>query len=330
MVYFGFQLLRTVSVVIIAVVLSLFFASVLWAPVRWLMDRAGWPPALASLTALLASFLVLTGIGFLVFPSIASSFETLGTDVVIAWESFSEWLTTGPLGLSQGQIDGFVDSVVDQAQAIRGASLLGGAAAVAEFLAGVALAIVVTFFVLKDGRRMANKLIERVPERRSDEFAVGMRVGWKTMFSYMRGIAIAGLVDAVLIGIGLWIVGVPLILPLSILVFFGAFFPLVGAFISGLLAVAVAFVNGGLTEALIVLTIVVIVQQVEGDVVLPVVFGQTLRLHPLVVLLGIAVGGFAFGLLGAFLAIPLIAVAVSVHEALHDNHDTSYWGLIRG
>jgi predicted PurR-regulated permease PerM len=138
------------------------------------------------------------------------------------------------------------------------------------------------------------------------------------------------LVDSVVIGIGLWIVGVPLILPLSILVFFGAFFPLVGAFSSGLLAVAVAFVNGGLVDALIVLAIVVVVQQVEGDVVLPIVFGQTLRLHPLVVLLGIAAGGFAFGLLGAFLAIPLIAVAVSVHEALYDNHDTSYWGLIRG
>jgi putative heme transporter len=329
-IFYSFQLLRTISVVIIAVVISLFFASVLWAPVRWLIDRAGWPPMIASLAALAGSFLLVSGLGFLVVPSIASSFESLGTDVVRAWESLTEWLITGPLGLSQGQIDGFVDSVIEQAQAIRGESLLGGAAAVAEFITGVFLAIIVTFFLLKDGRPMANKLTERLPDRRSNDFAVGLRVGWKTLSSYMRGIAIVGLVDAAVIGIGLWIVGVPLILPLSILVFFGAFFPLVGAFTSGLLAVAVAFVNGGLVDALIVLAIVIVVQQVEGDVVLPIVFGQTLRLHPLVVLLGIAAGGFAFGLLGAFLSVPLIAVVVSVHEALNDHHDRSYWSLIRG
>ena len=98
-------------------------------------------------------------------------------------------------------------------------------------------------------------------------------------------------------------------LPLAILVFLGAYIPLVGAFVSGLLAVAVTFVNGGLGSALIVLVVVIAVQQFEGDVIMPIVFGQTLKLHPLVILLGIAVGGLAFGLFGAFLSVPLIAVA---------------------
>lgn len=329
-IYFGFQVLRSVSVVIIAVVISLFLASVLWAPVRWLIDRANWPPIIASLTAMLAALLALTGLMFFVVPSIASNFDNLSGDVVRAWESLTDWLITGPLGLSQSQVDGFVESLVGQLQSIRGESVLGGATAVAEFFSGIFLALIVTFFVLKDGRRMAKKFIARLPEKRSDEFAIGLRVGWRTLTEYMRGIALVGLFDATVIAIGLWIVGVPLVLPLAILVFFGAFFPLVGAFASGLFAVAVAFVNGGWVDGVIVLAIVVVVQQVEGDVVLPVVFGQTMRLHPLVILLGIAAGGFAFGLLGAFLAIPLIAVAVSVHEALHDNHDTSYWGLIRG
>lgn len=329
-VFYSFQVLRSISVVIIAVVISLFLASVLWTPVRWLIDIASWPPMVASLTAMAGSFLVFAGIVLLVVPSIASSFESLASDVSAAWDGLTGWLTTGPLGLTQSQVDGFVDTVVEQLQAVRGESLLGGAAAVAEFVSGVFLAVIVTFFVLKDGRTVANKLIARLPERRSADFAVGLRVGWKTLSTYMRGIAIVGLVDATVIGIGLWIVGVPLVLPLSILVFFGAFFPLVGAFTSGLFAVAVAFVNGGWVEAMIVLAIVVVVQQVEGDVVLPVVFGQTLRLHPLTILLGIAAGGFAFGLLGAFLAVPLIAVVVSVHEALNDDHATSYWSLIRG
>lgn len=329
-IYFGFQVLQSVSVVMIAVVISLFLASVLWAPVKWLIDSANWPPMIASLTAIVGAVAVLTGLMFFVVPSIASNFGNLSDDVVRAWEGLTGWLTTGPLGLSESQVDGFVDSLVEQVQSIRGESVLGGATAIAEFFSGIFLAVIVTFFVLKDGRPMAKKFISRLPERRSDDFAVAIRVGWRTLTEYMRGIALVGLFDATVIAIGLWIVGVPLILPLAILVFFGAFFPLVGAFASGLFAVAVAFVNGGWVDGVIVLAIVVVVQQVEGDVVLPVVFGQTMRLHPLVILLGIAAGGFAFGLLGAFLAIPLIAVAVSVHEALHDNHDTSYWGLIRG
>lgn len=329
-IYFGFEVLRSVKVVIIAVVISLFLASVLWAPVKWLIDSANWPPTVASLTAMLVALAALTGLMSFVVPSIASNFDNLSNDVVRAWESLTEWLITGPLGLTQSQVDGFVESVLDQLQSIRGESVLGGAAAVAEFFSGVFLAVIVTFFILKDGRPMAKKFIARLPEHRANDFAVAIKVGWRTLTDYMRGIALVGLFDATVIAIGLWIVGVPLILPLAILVFFGAFFPLVGAFASGLFAVAVAFVNGGWVDGFIVLVIVVVVQQVEGDVVLPLVFGQRMQLHPLVILLGIAAGGFAFGLLGAFLAIPLMAVVVSVHEALNDNHDTSYWGLIRG
>jgi predicted PurR-regulated permease PerM len=146
----------------------------------------------------------------------------------------------------------------------------------------------------------------------------------------MGGVAIIGLFDASLIAIALWIVGAPLVIPLAVIVFFGAFIPLVGAFLSGLLAVAVAFVNGGLADGLIILAVVVGVQQFEGDVIMPLVFGQALRLHPLVVLLGVAAGGIAFGLFGAFLAVPLIAVAVAIHEAISDDPNTDLISLARG
>ena len=133
-----------------------------------------------------------------------------------------------------------------------------------------------------------------------------------------------GVVDATAIAIGLLIVGVPLVLPLAILVFLGAFFPLVGAFLSGLVAVAVALVNGGWTDALIVFAIVLGVQQLEGDIVMPLVFGRTMQLHPLVVLLVIAVGGVAFGIPGAFLAVPITAVVVAVDDELSPEKDTSF------
>ncbi len=146
----------------------------------------------------------------------------------------------------------------------------------------------------------------------------------------MGGIAIVGLFYALLIGLALWLVGAPLVFPLAVLVFFGAYIPLVGAFVSGLLAVAVAFVSGGLTDALIILVVVVVVQQIEGDVLMPLVFGQTLRLHPLVVLPGVTAGGFAFGLFGAFLAVPLIAVVVAIHEALAEDPESGMPSLARG
>ncbi len=145
----------------------------------------------------------------------------------------------------------------------------------------------------------------------------------------MRGLATVGLVDAILIGIGLAILGTPLALPLAVLVFIGGFFPIVGAFVSGLVAVAVSFVNGGPTDALIVLAIVVGVQQLEGNVLYPIIFKRALELHPLVILLAIAVGGVAFGIVGAFLAVPLTAVAVAVGQATADDPDNNLISLLQ-
>ena len=185
-----------------------------------------------------------------------------------------------------------------------GPGIVTGAFLVVEVVTGAVLAIIVTFFVLKDGDRVAVRLRERLAPATADRVMRGGRVAWETMSRYIKGLAVVGLVDATAIAIGLLLVGVPLVVPLAILVFLGAFFPLVGAFVSGLVAVAVALVNGGPTDALIVLAIVVGVQQLEGDVILPLIFGRTMQLHPLVILLAVAVGGVGFGLMGAFLSVP--------------------------
>lgn len=329
-VFWSFRILSSVSVVVIAGVIALFLASVLWVPVRWLIDQANWPSMLAVLTVMIAALGVLIGLIAFAVPSIAGSFDELSTDVASAWDSLRSWLVNGPLSLSQQQIDGSLDSITEIAmEAIRG-SAFGGATVVAEFFAGIFLIVMVTFFVLKDGRVIVHKLLDLMPEEKSQKTETGLRIGWKTLSRYMGGIAVVGLVDATAIAIGLLIVGVPLTLPLAILVFFGAFFPLVGAFLSGLLAVAVAFVNGGVGDGLIVLAIVVLVQQLEGDVVLPLVFGKTLELHPLVVLLAVTAGGLAFGLLGAFLAVPLIAVVISMSEAMAGDDEVRYLSIARG
>ena len=290
----------------------------------------GWKPALASLTTLVAAALVLIGLIVFVVPQVAASFETLSQDLSETWGSLQEWLINGPLGLTQAEIDAYTERVTEWLQSIGGENLLGGATAVLEFVTGAFLVIVITFFLLKDGKTLLRKTIDRTPEDAGQKLAVSARVARDSLAQYMVGIALVGLFDAVLIGIALWIVGAPLVFPLALLVFFGAFIPLIGAFVSGLFAVAVTFVNVGPVQALIILGVVIVVQQFEGDVIMPLVFGSRLRLHPLVVLLAVTAGGLAFGLAGAFLAVPLIAVAVSIHEEISVAPEASYLSLARG
>lgn len=328
-VYFGFQALKIVSVVILAAVFALFPASLLWGPVRAL-KRRGWRPLLATWTVMLGALIVLGGVGALVFPALFNGLGELTEDLGDAYDNLLVWLVDGPLGLSEAEVATYTDSLAEQfgeQASTVAAGLLSGAGIALEVVAGIILAFIVTFFVLKDGDQLVAKLVDRVSPERADRISRGGRVAWRTLNRYVKGLSLVGLVNGLAIGIGLLIMGVPLVVPLSLLVFFGAFFPVVGAFISGLFAVAVALVNQGPTEALIVLGIVVAVQQLEGDVILPLVFGKTMRLHPLVILLAIAVGGVGFGLVGAFLAVPIAAVIVSVSNELSEDPDGSIASL---
>ncbi len=328
-VFFGFRVLTTISVVVLSVIMALFLAAVLWRPSNWLRGR-GLPPALASLLTLAGAVAVIVGVVTLIVPQVADNFDTLSSDVGELVTSIREWLINGPLRLTEAEIDTYWENVTQWLQGAGGQSIVGGAAAVLEGVTGIFLAVIVTFFLLKDGRRLVDGLERRLSDETARKVEKGFIVGRRALAQYMGGIALIGLFDATLIAIALLIVGVPLVIPLAVIVFFGAFIPLVGAFVSGLLAVAVAFVNGGLTDGLIILAVIVAVQQFEGDVIMPLVFGQTLRLHPLVILLGVAVGGLAFGLFGAFLAIPLVAVAVVINEAVAEDPEAGLLSLARG
>lgn len=329
-VFFAFQGIKRVSAVVIAVVLALFLASVLWGPVQWLVDRAGWPPLVSTLAVFVVALALLASLVFFTVPPIVASFGDLSEDLSSAVESLREWLVTGPLGLSEVQVESFRDVVAERVTNMGGTSLLGGATLVVEFVTGFFLAMIVTFFILKDGRPLVAMLLERLTDRHADDVNRGLQTAFGTLSRYMGGMALVGLFDAVVIGLGLLVVGVPLVLPLSILVFFGAFFPLVGAFVSGLFAVAVAFVNGGAVDGLIILGLITVVQQFEGDVILPLVFKQHMRLHPVVVVLAVSVGGIAFGIIGAFLAVPLIAVVIALREELGADGEQSLLTIARG
>jgi putative heme transporter len=201
---------------------------------------------------------------------------------------------------------------------------------VVDFLTAVVLMIVIVFFVLKDGGRLWRGVADLLPGRyRSTVDEAAGRIWW-TLGAYFRGQLLVALVDAIFIGLGLWLLGVPLALPLAVLVFFGGLFPIVGAFVTGLLAVLVALASEGLTTALLVLGLVVLVQQAESNLLEPLILSKVIALHPLVIILSITAGVLSFGILGAFLAVPFAAGVARVIDMARGRTPTAGPGSDRG
>ena len=177
-----------------------------------------------------------------------------------------------------------------------------------EVVTGTLIALLLTFFLLKDGERMWGFVLSFTGGRsREHTNEVGTRV-YAALAGYVRGIALVGLVDAILIGLALLIIGVPLVIPIMVLTFFAAFVPLIGAFIAGLVAVLIALVSGGLLDAALVLGAIILVQQIEGHVLYPVLMGRTVKLHPAVIVVALAAGGVLGGIVGVFLAVPTAGI----------------------
>jgi putative heme transporter len=311
-------LLVRLRLVVLPVIVALFVTTLLRPPTRWLVGR-GIPELAASLAVLLGSIVLAVGLVSLLGPTVVDEFSGLGDDVREGADKAARWITSGPLDVSQEQIDNAVSRAQDQLQANGGVitrSAVSGALLVGELIAGLLLAAVLVFFFIKDGERIWRWVVGLFPAgSRRDVDEMGRRA-WTTLGGYLRGIAFVGVVDAVLIGIVLLVVGVPLVPALMLLTFLGAFFPVVGAFLAGLIATLVALASNGVVAALIVLAAIILIQQLEGDLVFPLVVGRALDLHPVAILLALTAGGVLGGVVGAFLAVPLAAVVNSAASYL--------------
>jgi len=181
-----------------------------------------------------------------------------------------------------------------------------------EFVAGSLLALIVTFFLIKDRDTFVGLGLRTVGrERRPTLRALGERA-WSTLGGYLRGVALLGIVEAAIIGTAVWIVGGRLVAAVAVVTLLGAFVPIVGAVVAGVVAVLVTLVTAGTTPALIIAVVAIVVQQLDNDLLAPVIYGRSLRLHPLVILLGIASGSALFGFVGALLAVPVLSVVINV------------------
>jgi predicted PurR-regulated permease PerM len=310
-------------VILLPVVLGLLFSTVLWPATRFLRKH-GTPPALAAAVVLLAFLGLLGGIIAVIAPQVVSQVEELADGVTVGLQQVQEWLAGPPLNLGDEQIGNAIDSVINSiqgnAQNIAGYAVTG-VTTVGNGLINLVLALLLTFFYLKDGPRWTPWLAAQTGPRAAPHVAALSGKAWRTLSEFIRQQAIVGFVDAFFIGLGLWILGVPLVLPLAVLTFFGAFIPIIGAFVAGGFAVLIALVDSGFTTALIVLGIVILVQQLEGNVLQPVLQGRGLNLHAAVVILSVTAGASLAGIIGAFLAVPVTALIAVAYRYGRDQLD---------
>jgi putative heme transporter len=297
------------TLIVVPLILALFPATLL-VPVAAKLRQIGVPASLAALASMLLAFVVIGGIIGAMIPLVIADFPELIESATEGVEEIETFLEEDPLGLGLGGPAELLEAAREQVGEIgQYAGQAAGAAVVAfETFAGLLLLFVVLFFYLKDGRRLAQGVISIAPERSRARLQRAADRSWDTLGAFFRGQLLVALVDAVFIGIGLLILGVPLAVPLAVLIFFGGLFPIVGAVATGALAVLVALADTGLTTALIVLGLVLLVQQLESNVLEPLILGKAIDLHPLVVLSSITIGAVTLGILGAFLAVPVAAI----------------------
>jgi putative heme transporter len=317
--------IRQVTVVVIPVILALIFASA-FAPVMRFLRNRGVPALLATVITLLAVLLILTGLGWLIVWAVRDQWSTLYSQAETGVGQLIDWVNTLPFAPTPDQIDDALAQIGDFVTSAQfGSGALAGVSAVATFAAGFVLLIVILFFFLKDGPRMWEFVLR--PFHGAD-YARARRVGDKTVSvlgSYVRGTAAVAFVDAAGILIGLLIFQVPLAIPLAVIVFLFAFIPIVGAVAAGTLAALVALVANGPWIALVVVGIVILVNQLEGNLLQPVLMGRSLKLHSFVILVVLAGGTAIGGILGTLLSVPLAAVAWGIIQVWEGDDQPARW-----
>jgi predicted PurR-regulated permease PerM len=299
------QLRFLVIPLMVAVVLS-----ALLVPFKNVLVRHRWPRWLAIAVAELGTLVVVAALVFLVVTQVHSGFDDLRTQTVSSYDDLKTFLAESPLKISEADFNAYVAQALDALQQ-DSQMLLSGAAAVGSsighVLAGVLLTLFSTLFILIDGSRIWGWIVRVFPRRARVATDGAGRAGWLTLQNFVKVQILVASIDAVGIAVGAAILGVPLAIPIGVLVFLGSFIPIIGAVLTGAVAVFIALVYNGWVIALIMLGVVLLVQQIEGHVLQPLVMGTAVRVHPLAVVLAVAGGSMVAGIPGAFFAVPVVA-----------------------
>ena len=300
--------------VVFPVFLGLVIATIIEPPVTWLRARRV-PGTLATALVLILGLGVLGGVVALLAPTVAGQAPQITQGAVGGIQQIQSWLQGPPFNLGASQIGQYVQLAVDRIQQSAGqiaTGVLTGVTTIANSVINAVLALVLAFLFVKDGPKFLPWLRRTAGPTSGGHLAEMGARSWLRLGGFIRSQALIGFVDAVFIGIGLVIFGVPLALPLAVLTFFGAFIPIVGALVAGALAVLIALVVQGLPTAIGVLILILVVQQVEGNLLQPLVQGRGLGLNSALVILAVTAGSSLAGIAGAFLAVPVAAVIAEI------------------
>ena len=311
-------LVQKLQVILVPVALAVMVTALMLPVVDWL-DRRGAPRGAAVALVLLTGFAVFGGIMTFVVSQFISGLPSLTEQVTRSIANETTWLIDGPAHLSHEQIEKAGDAAVtalrdNQEKLTTGA--LSTAATLTEIVTGAALMLFTVIFLLYGGRNIYEYLTRIVPSGTRERVRDAGRAGFASLIGYARATFLVALVDAIGIGAGLAIMSVPLALPLASLVFLGAFIPVVGAVITGMLAVVVALLAKGVFYALITLGLIIAVMQLESHVLQPLLMGRAVSIHPLAIVLAIATGAVLAGVVGALLSVPVLAFLNSAIRVL--------------
>ena len=324
----AYVLMRVVSALslLVMVLAAGLLITALLQPTVARLKRLGLGRGLATFVTFTAGFVAMGLIGWFVVWQVIENADTLTERVQQGIQDLRDWAIEGPFHVSEQQINDVTENlnkwIGDNSEQLTSAGL-ETVSYLVEFLTGAVLTAFTTLFLLYDGRRIWEWVLKFVPAAAREGVAGAGPRAWMTLTGYVRGTVIVALIDAIGIGTGLYFLHVPLAVPLAVIVFLFSFIPIVGATVSGALAVLVAFVTNGLFTAVMVIVVVVVVQQVEGHVLQPFILGRMVRVHPLAVVLAVSGGSLLAGIPGAVVAVPLVAVGNTVIGYLRAYHEES-------
>jgi len=304
-------LVARLRLVLIPLAIALLLAALLTPAVGWLRRRPHFPRTLASAAVLVGGLIVVAGTLTLVITQFVNGFPALAGKSTDGIRQIQAWLKHGPLHLSNQQLGGAADATqkwLDTHRDTLTSGALSTAGTAVEMTLSAFLVLFATFFFLRDGARIWRYLVGLLPAAAREPMARAGEQSWLTLVAYVKATVLVAFIDASGIGLALLILRVPFALPLAALVFLSSFIPIIGATLSGVVAVLVALVTRGPLIALAVLIAVVLVQQMEGHVLQPLIMGRAVAIHPLAVIVAIATGVVLAGIIGALVAVPIVAV----------------------
>jgi predicted PurR-regulated permease PerM len=309
LLYVAARLASALRIVVLPCVAALLLTALL-QPLTSRLKRMGLPPLLATWCSLIAAIAVIAGLGTLIGVRVSAEYSTLVSEITHTGHQMQNWLAGPPFHIRQVRLQALVNSAVNELKAhkslVAGTVLTGGKYVI-EIVAGIILTLFVSFFLIKDGERIWGWLTGFLTPGKADRADRAGRAAWHVLVSYMRGTVLIAAVHSLVIGLTLWILGVPLVIPLAAIVFLAAFVPLIGILVAGALAVAVTLGTKGWIAAVILLAVFLVEDQLDGHLLQPQVVGRIIRLHPLAVILVLAVGGVLAGVPGAVVAVPTAA-----------------------